>query len=304
VLGQPLLVGTTSVELSERLSGRLRPELLQKLAQTLVVRAAYLQAHEIPDDGVRVEELDPLYAPMDKLDLTVLRTMARDLDLPASATHPDFLARLATALELEAKHAPALGRILTSGVRHNVLNAKKHDEESRIIADAGALGAVTIATNMAGRGVDIKLGGEIAEEVLAAVNRILRRAGVGQPDALNLEERLARLEAADKEHIGIYGPEAELFRSFMENERKVKEAGGLHVLGSERHESRRIDNQLRGRAARQGDAGSSQFFLSLEDELMRLFGGTGVSALMQRLNMDDAVPIAHGMVDRTIEHVQ
>jgi preprotein translocase subunit SecA len=90
----------------------------------------------------------------------------------------------------------------------------------------------------------------------------------------------------------------------MENERKVKEAGGLHVLGSERHESRRIDNQLRGRAARQGDAGSSQFFLSLEDELMRLFGGTGVSALMQRLNMDDAMPIAHGMVDRTIEQVQ
>ncbi|HEX9681402.1 MAG TPA: hypothetical protein VGA32_08105, partial [Anaerolineales bacterium] len=125
-----------------------------------------------------------------------------------------------------------------------------------------------------------------------------------QPDALSLEERLTVLERADREAIGIYGPEIELFRDFMDNEKKVKEVGGLHVLGSERHESRRIDNQLRGRAARQGDPGSSQFFLSLEDELMRLFGGSSVSALMQRMNMDDAVPIAHGLVDRTIEQVQ
>ena len=304
VLGQPMLVGTTSVELSERLSSRLRPDFLQRLCQTLVLRSAYLEAHKIPDDGVRVEALDPLYAPLDKLNPQDLRTFARELNVPASPTHAEFLARLTDVIDLDPEHAPALGRILSGGVRHNVLNAKKHDEESRIIADAGALGAVTIATNMAGRGVDIKLGGEIAEEVLAAANRVLRRAGIPQPDGLSLEERLAVLDRADREAVGIYGPEIELFRAFMDNEKKVKEVGGLHVLGSERHESRRIDNQLRGRAARQGDPGSSQFFLSLEDELMRLFGGSSVSALMQRMNMDDAVPIAHGLVDRTIEQVQ
>ncbi len=185
-----------------------------------------------------------------------------------------------------------------------MLNAKKHDEESRIIADAGALGAVTIATNMAGRGVDIKLGGEVAEEVLGAVHRVLRRMDIDEPEALNMEERLQALLQADEDAIGIYKSELELFEKFMEEGKRVKEVGGLHVLGSERHEARRIDNQLRGRAARQGDPGSSQFFLSLEDELMRLFGGAQVSNLMQRLNIDDAVPIAHGIVDRTIEQAQ
>jgi preprotein translocase subunit SecA len=185
-----------------------------------------------------------------------------------------------------------------------VLNAKKHDAESRIIAGAGALGAVTIATNMAGRGVDIKLGGEIAEEVLAAVHRILRRGGVAEPELLNMDERLGALETIDREAVGIYAGELELFRQFMQDEQRVIEVGGLHVIGSERHESRRIDNQLRGRAARQGDPGSSQFFLSLGDELMRLFGGYQVSSLMERLNIDDAVPIAHGIVSKTIEQAQ
>jgi preprotein translocase subunit SecA len=163
---------------------------------------------------------------------------------------------------------------------------------------------VTIATNMAGRGVDIKLGGEIAEEILAAVNRILRRLDVQDPDNLSIEERLEALEKATDEDIGIYHAEVEQLKSFMDEGKKVREAGGLHVIGSERHESRRIDNQLRGRAARQGDPGSSQFFLSLEDELMRLFGGAQVSNLMQRLNIDDAAPIAHGIVNRTIEQAQ
>ena len=194
--------------------------------------------------------------------------------------------------------------MLQSGIRHNVLNAKKHDEESAIIAGAGALGAVTIATNMAGRGVDIKLGGDIAEEVLAAVARVLRRAGMEDPEASNLEEKAALLEQAGPEEIGIYDSEIKLFLQFMEDEKRVKHIGGLHVIGSERHESRRIDNQLRGRAARQGDPGSSQFLLSMEDELMRLFGGSQVSSLMQRLNIDETMPIAHNIVNRTIEQAQ
>jgi preprotein translocase subunit SecA len=304
VRGQPVLVGTTSVEMSERLSSRLNADKLRDLTMTLILRQVYLEKHDIPDDGMRVQEIEPLYVSLDEIKKKDLRAFARELDVPLNPTREENLARLIRILELEPTEADALEATLDSGIKHNVLNAKKHDEESRIIADAGALGAVTIATNMAGRGVDIKLGGEVAEEVLGAVNRVLRRLDVDEPEALNLEERLELLESADEEAVGIYQSELELFHEFIKDGERVRQVGGLHVLGSERHESRRIDNQLRGRAARQGDPGSSQFYLSLEDELMRLFGGSQVAGLMQRLNIDDAVPIAHGIVDRTIEQAQ
>ena len=182
VAGQPLLVGTTSVEMSERLSNRLRGEMLQRLALILILRDAYLQAHNMSDEGLRVDELQPLYAPLEELNQAALRPFARDLEVALNPARPENLERLVRLLELEPPEAEALGQALEGGIRHAVLNAKKHDEESRIIAGAGALRAVTIATNMAGRGVDIKLGGEIAEEVLAAVHRILatrRREGSG-----------------------------------------------------------------------------------------------------------------------------
>jgi len=302
--GQPLLVGTSSVELSERLSTRLRAEALQTLMNILIIRDAYLEAHDIPDDGTRVEALEPLHRPLQEIKPAELRKFARELGISLNPSRDESKQRILRLLDLGDEYSEALERTLQSGIPHNVLNAKKHDEESRIIAGAGALGAVTIATNMAGRGVDIKLGGEIAEEILAAVNRVLRRTGIEDPESLSLEERLEALEKADADAIGIYGAEVETLRKFMEEGRKVRQVGGLHVLGSERHEARRIDNQLRGRAARQGDPGSSQFFLSLQDELMRLFGGSQVSNLMQRLNIDDAVPIAHGIVNRTIEQAQ
>jgi preprotein translocase subunit SecA len=304
VLGQPLLVGTTSVEMSERLSARLRAEPLQRLASVMLLRDAFLQSKGLKDEGMRVPELVPLYSPLEELSPAQLRPLARDLDVVLTPTRPENLQRLLRLLGLEPSGQERLAAALESGVRHAVLNAKKHDEESRIIAGAGALGSVTIATNMAGRGVDIKLGGEVAEEVLAAVHRVLRRSGIADPENLSLEERLARLEALDRAAAGIYEAEIGLFRQFMEDEKVVKQVGGLHVMGSERHESRRIDNQLRGRAARQGDPGSSQFFLSLGDELMRLFGGSQVSGLMERLNIDDAVPIAHTIVNKTIEQAQ
>ncbi len=304
VRGQPLLVGTTSVDMSEKLSDRLRAESLQNLMLTHMIRDAYLEAHDIPDDGMRVEGLEALYEPLDQLNKAELRSFARDLEMTLNATRPENLERLIRILELEPAHSSRLEQVLNAGIPHNVLNAKKHDEESRIIADAGALGAVTIATNMAGRGVDIKLGGEVAEEVLGAVNRVLRREQIDEPEHLTFEERLDAVNRSDPGSIGIYDSEMALFRKFMLDAEQVRQVGGLHVIGSERHESRRIDNQLRGRAARQGDPGSSQFFLSLEDELMRLFGGSQVSGLMQRLNIDDAVPIAHSIVDRTIEQAQ
>jgi len=304
VRGQPILVGTTSVEMSEQVSTRLRAAPLQKLASIMIVRDAYLEAHGLSDDGMRVEALDPLIAPLDSIQSGILRQFGNSLELSTSPHRPENLARLCRVLDLDPAQADRLGEVLKSGIRHSVLNAKKHDEESAIIAGAGALEAVTIATNMAGRGVDIKLGGDIAEEVLAAVNRVLRRMDVEDPEAVNLDEKAELLERAGPDAIGIYDGEIQLFKKFIEDEKKVKDLGGLHVLGSERHESRRIDNQLRGRSARQGDPGSSQFLLSLEDELMRLFGGSQVSSLMQRLNIDETMPIEHNIVNRTIEQAQ
>ena len=157
---------------------------------------------------------------------------------------------------------------------HNVLNAKQHEKEAGVIAQAGRPGTVTIATNMAGRGVDILLG--------------------GNPDGL-ARERL-RNEGVDLAALGEDDPvwQAALAQAKAECEadrQKVLAAGGLHVLGTERHEARRIDNQLRGRAGRQGDPGSSRFYVSLEDDLMRRFGGQSVSGLMDRLRLDEDMPI-------------
>ena len=198
----------------------------------------------------------------------------------------------------------AQGRYCRPVSRTRCLNARKHTEESQIIAGAGAFGAVTIATNMAGRGVDIKLGGEIAEEVISAVNRVLRRAGYEDPFDMPLEERRQALLKVDPGQYGLYEGEVRLFLQYFEDMERVKQLGGLHVIGSERHEARRIDNQLRGRSARQGDPGSSRFYLSLEDDLMRLFGGEQVSGLMQRLKVDDSLPLEARMVSGIIENSQ
>ena len=304
VRGQPLLVGTTSVELSERLSQRLRAAALQDLAMVEILRDSYLEAHSLENDGTRVAALQPLHAPLTEVSASALRPLAKELDLALNPTRPENLERLRRLLGLDEEHRSGLEAVLNSGIRHSVLNAKKHDEESAIIAGAGGKGAVTIATNMAGRGVDIKLGGEVAEEVLGAVNRILRRAGVEDPESRTMAERAEAVRQAPESAVGIYGAERDLFLRFVEEEEEVRRLGGLHVIGSVRHEARRIDNQLRGRAARQGDPGSSQFFLSLEDELMRLFGGARVSGLMDLLKIDDSVPIAASMVNRTIEETQ
>ncbi|MGQ0603678.1 MAG: preprotein translocase subunit SecA [Anaerolineales bacterium] len=303
--GQPLLIGTTSVEASEHLSERLRPEPLQRLAMVLLIRHAWFEKNNKEEDGILVPELQPLAdAPLDKLNRTDLQKQMRDLGLSTNPAGEDNLKRLLRILELGEEYTETLIKVLQGGIKHNVLNAKKHDEESRIIADAGALGAVTIATNMAGRGVDIKLGGEMAEEVVTAVNRVLRRNGIDDPYDFTNDERREKLRLIPESEWGLYEGECKLFLQMMEDSERVRVVGGLHVVGSERHEARRIDNQLRGRAARQGDAGSSQFFLSLEDELMRRFGGQGVSDLMQRLRIDDSVPIAAGIVNRTIEQAQ
>ncbi|WP_461246795.1 preprotein translocase subunit SecA [Treponema sp. R6D11] len=165
------------------------------------------------------------------------------------------------------------------GVRHEVLNAKNHAREALIISEAGAKGSVTIATNMAGRGTDIKLGGN-------PEHRARRRAGTNAPQ---------------EQYAAIYKEELEKWKSDYE---EVKSLGGLYVIGTERHESRRIDNQLRGRSGRQGDPGKSKFFISMDDELMRLFGGERMKNIMSRIGMTGGDAIYHPMLNKSIENAQ
>jgi preprotein translocase subunit SecA len=173
-----------------------------------------------------------------------------------------------------------LSALLTRrGVRHEVLNAKNHAREAGIIAEAGARGAVTIATNMAGRGTDIKLGGN-------PEHRARRRAGT---------------EADPEKYAEIYQEE---YTKWKKDYEEVKSLGGLYVIGTERHESRRIDNQLRGRSGRQGDPGRSKFFISMDDDLMRLFGGDNIKNLMSRIGMEPGEPIYHPWLNKSIERAQ
>ena len=303
-MGRPMLVGTTSVELSDHLSTRLRAEPLRKLAQVTVLRKAWLEKNEREEDGRLIEELQPFNAPLDQLQVPEMRKMARELGISFNPEDPENLPRLLEVLDLTQADAERLKADLQSGIAHQVLNARKHTEESQIIAGAGSFGAVTIATNMAGRGVDIKLGGELPESVVDSVNRVLHRSGIDDPYDLRHEERRQALGNLSTEQIGIYEADIDRFLGYMKDMERVKELGGLHVIGSERHEARRIDNQLRGRAARQGDPGSSRFYLSLEDDLMRRFGGGQVESIMQRMKIDDAVPMEVGLVSRLVEQSQ
>ncbi|MCL4561555.1 MAG: hypothetical protein M1281_13200, partial [Chloroflexi bacterium] len=268
ILGRPQLVGTTSVEHSERLSDRLRAEPVRRLLQTLLLRQHWLDKHNRQADERAIPELQPLYKPLEQLEIGEMRQMARSLDVSLNTEEPSNLARLTTLLELPPGSEQRLVSVLQGGVPHQVLNARKHDEESQIIARAGGFGAVTIATNMAGRGVDIKLGGELPEEILGDVNRVLSKTGHEDAFDMTHEERRQALLTLNAEDYGIYEEQVRAFLQYMDDMERVRQLGGLHIIGSERHEARRIDNQLRGRAARQGDPGSSRFYLSLGDDLM------------------------------------
>ena len=180
------------------------------------------------------------------------------------------------SIEKSEKISSLLSR---KGVKHEVLNAKNHAREALIIAEAGAKGSVTIATNMAGRGTDIKLGGN-------PESRARRRAGTN---------------ATEEQYAAIYKDEIEKWKKDYE---EVKSLGGLYVIGTERHESRRIDNQLRGRSGRQGDPGKSKFFISMDDELMRLFGGEKMKNIMSRIGMSGGEAIYHPMLNKSIENAQ
>ena len=249
---------------------------------------------------VRLEEPDAVYRTEDEK----YRAIVEDIAEKQATGRPV----LCGTISIE-KSERLSGMLKRQGVRHVVLNAKYHEKEAEIVAQAGGKGNVTIATNMAGRGTDILLGGnpehmarqqalkeDVAEEVPKAEFRVV------DDDAdvyFSHENRYYRTPRTDWERIFRH------FRSQTEAEHEqVVECGGLHIIGTERHEARRIDNQLRGRAGRQGDPGSSRFYLSLEDDLMRIFGSDRISGLMERLGMEEGVPIEHKMVTRAIERAQ
>ena len=187
------------------------------------------------------------------------------------------------------------------GIKHEVLNAKFHDKEAEIVAQAGKFGAVTIATNMAGRGTDIMLGGNSEFLAKAEMRRlgyseelIVEATGFAETDNEDIINAREEYQSLEKKYKDTIKDEAD----------KVREAGGLFIIGTERHDSRRIDNQLRGRAGRQGDPGASRFYLSLEDDLMRLLGGERLSNMMNALNTPDDMPIESKMVSKSIESAQ
>ena len=261
------------------------------------------------------QEFQEIYT-LDVVEIPTNRPMVRkdNDDVVYKTEAAKFNALIEQIIECHAKGQPVLvgtisiekSEVLSKllkrrGIKHEVLNAKHHDKEAEIVAQAGKLGAVTIATNMAGRGTDIMLGGNAEYLAKAAMRRkgyteelIVEATGFADTDnedIINARNEFTALEKQFKEEIS---GEAQ----------QVRDAGGLFIIGTERHDSRRIDNQLRGRAGRQGDPGESRFYLSLEDDLMRLFGGDRMQSLMTTLNADEDMPITNKMITKSIESAQ
>ena len=288
VRGQPVLLGTTSVQMSERVSNRLAGERLQMAS--LAPRIAYaLQDADLPKEE-RTRARQVLDVSLETANSAAWRKVMRDVGIEPNAVAADNVAWLADYLHLPdgPDVHQGLERALRDGIPHQVLNAKEHTREAGVIARAGEPGAVTIATNMAGRGVDIRLGGVLSDEVIHRSHQVLRAQGLDpyRATAAQMDSALAEVDP-----------------QYAKRRDAVIAAGGLHVLGTERHEARRIDNQLRGRSGRQGEPGSSRFFLSLEDDLMRRFGRQEMLAKLMG-QMGDDFPIEHGLVAKTIERAQ
>ena len=262
-----------------------------------------------------------------KLDVIIIpsnRPLRRveESDLVYRTGHEKFEAIVTDILEKQSSGRPTLvgtvsiekseklsSLLRKRGIKHVVLNAKYHAQEAEIVAQAGRKGNVTIATNMAGRGTDILLGGnpEYMARQQALAEEVAQKLARGEEKYVDDDEfvyffhidSFYRVPRPDWERISTH-----FKRQTEADHDEVVRLGGLHILGTERHEARRIDNQLRGRAGRQGDPGSSRFYLSLEDDLMRIFGSDRISGLMQKLGMEEGVPIEHGMVTRAIERAQ
>ncbi|MCD6576406.1 MAG: hypothetical protein J7K66_00145, partial [Anaerolineaceae bacterium] len=304
VIGRPQLIGTTSIEHSERLSIRLQADMLRRLLTVILIRGKWMENNNVNMLERAVPELALLNQPLPKLRIPDLRQFAQNIGIQSiNPENQDNVHALLNFFRLSEDHQDRLLKIIKGGIPHQVLNALKHDQESQIIESAGAFGAVTIATNMAGRGVDIKLGGEIQESTLSDVRKYLSQSGI-DPYGMTNAELADALNELDINPEDDHADSIQVFLSFLEQMKRVRKAGGLHVIGSERHEARRIDNQLRGRSGRQGDPGSSRFYLSLEDDLMRMFGGERAENMMRFFKLDPSVPLESKIIGRLVEQAQ
>ena len=280
---QPVLIGTRSVEMSERVSDRLRFDRLQLigivdlLRDKLETTKGLDKAKYAEWSAILNQRLSP-YGIAKGEDVPVLATsklteVARHFNLSTSMTDVANRDALAKLLEIAPGDRERLDEAMTHGIPHNILNAKSHEKEAHIIAEAGRKGSVTVATNMAGRGVDILLGGSMVSDAESA------KAAGDDYDYRRGGKAVVGLTPVGERGSAEHQKEAD----------EVRALGGLFILGSERHEARRIDNQLRGRAGRQGDPGASRFYVSLEDELWRLFGDKANSPLLQGWAEDQAI---------------
>lgn len=286
--GRPVLVGTVSIEKSELIDELLsKPQKMQEFLLWKIKRANDL-ATQRNLTGESITALRKIFERPGQIDMAKLEPLAAALE-KEFPKEEDFLDRFYSMLRT-AKVVAAIRK----GIAHHVLNAKLHEKEAMIVAQAGRKGAVTVATNMAGRGTDILLGGNaeyLAKEKLAKEYPNESELAADPEKQAEYDAKVKELtkkmkEETDKEHDAVVA------------------AGGLHIIGTERHEARRIDNQLRGRAGRQGDPGTTRFFLSLEDQLMRIFGGQQISKLMDIIKADEDMPIESGMVSKSIENAQ
>ncbi len=290
---QPALVGTRSIEVSERISERLLSERLQLLGATIVLRDILDRGKDLQGNPLDIsnDEKNEMHALLnskfEELAVPKLSKIAKRVGMDTDMLKPENIDALAQVLEIRPSGRAKLAEALKEGIVHNVLNAKYHEMEAQIISQAGRRGAVTIATNMAGRGVDIILG--------------------GSPDADDSDEPRPTGPPMDPADItwdfeGWKRANPDKFEEASPEALDVVMRGGLYIIGSERHESRRIDNQLRGRSGRQGDPGASRFFVSLEDELWRLFGDKSKSFLLGGWREDQALDAK--LLSKMIERAQ
>jgi len=324
---QPVLVGTRSIDMSEKVSSRISANSLQVLSTVSLIRQRMDSGKNI-DKNKREQWANVLNTDLDKLTLGKLNNIAKEAGINPDPLAEENLKEIARMLEV-GEDDEALNNIdeaLRYGIKHTVLNAKYHEKEAVIIAEAGRKGAVTIATNMAGRGVDILLGGRpqdmqlppgqdtTLDEPVPVIANLLsdgsEDGGEGEdaenPDPVYVPEQLQSFRRGGKpgsilDTVTTLEPEAHKAAA-----EEVRKTGGLYILGTERHESRRIDNQLRGRAGRQGDPGASRFFVSLEDELWRLFGDRTQSPLLRSWPEHEAMDarILSKMIERAQKKVE
>ena len=322
---QPILVGTRSIEMSERVSRRVSPNLLKLLTLIEVIREKLEANRSIP--GAKKAQITALvnqpmeaWAEIDEagkrtqypaLSIPQIRNVLKELELSDDPLTPENMNTIARLFQVDDSGLELLEEALTHGIPHNILNAKFHEQEAIIIAEAGRKGAVTIATNMAGRGVDILLGGKHVNQVLPTTTGDARSLKAATESLTNDEETEEEHEGSELENYRRFGRpsilDAVTTGGLSDEEHKragddVRKRGGLYILGTERHESRRIDNQLRGRSGRQGDPGESRFYVSLEDELMRLFGDRANAAILK--TWEDHLGMDSVLLSKMIERAQ